>query len=274
MIRMDNLSAYLGHLPLGGIRTFERIGSTMDEAAAWLQNDAPDLALVFANEQTQGRGRLGRKWFTPPNSALAFSLILRPQSGGLISPWMLYSGLAAVSICEALEQHFDLKPQIKWPNDILLNEKKTGGILIEAHWQGDNLIGVIIGVGINIAPSSVPPISAVLFPATCVEECLPSSKRRSQQPIDRYQLLAWILERFLFWRTQIHTPLFKQNWEARLAYVKQRIQIFQDLGDSSQPNPLFEGILLGINEDGSLQIRNDQNELQDIYSGEMTLRLK
>jgi len=114
----------------------------------------------------------------------------------------------------------------------------------------------------------------VLFPATCVEECLPSSKRRSQQPIDRYQLLAWILERFLFWRTQIHTPLFKQNWEARLAYVKQRIQIFQDLGDSSQPNPLFEGILLGINEDGSLQIRNDQNELQDIYSGEMTLRVK
>ncbi|MGB9641189.1 MAG: biotin--[acetyl-CoA-carboxylase] ligase [Anaerolineales bacterium] len=271
---MDNVSAYLRHLPLGGIRIFERIGSTMDEAAAWLQYDAPDLALVFANEQTQGRGRLGRKWFTPPNSALAFSLILRPQSSEPIAQMMLYSGLAAVSICEVLENHFDLKPQIKWPNDILLNEKKTGGILIEAHWQGDKLIGVVIGVGINVAPSSVPPISAVLFPATCVEECLPLSKQQSQQHINRYQLLAWILERFLFWRPQIHTPPFKQNWEARLAYKQQKIQIFQDLGDSAQPKPLVEGFLMGINEDGSLRIQNDQKEIQNIYSGEISLRVK
>lgn len=271
---MDNLSAYLQHLPLGGIRVFKRIGSTMDEAAAWLQNDAPDLALVFANEQTQGRGRLGRKWFTPPDSALAFSLILRPQLSGHISHWMLYSGLAAVSICEVLEQHFDLKPQIKWPNDILLDGKKTGGILIEAHWQGDKLVGVVIGVGINVAPSSVPPISAVLFPATCVEECLPASKRTAQHYIDRYQLLAWILERFLFWREQIYTSHFKQNWEARLAYINQRIQIFQDMTDSSKSMPIGEGILIGINEDGSLRIRNDQNEIQDIYSGEISLRVK
>lgn len=271
---MEKVFAYFDHLPLGGIRYFNQTGSTMDEAATWLQDDAPDFALVIADEQTEGRGRLGRKWFTPPNSALAFSLILHPHTTEHFHHWTLFSGLAAVSICEVLEQRYALKPQIKWPNDILLNGKKAGGILIEAHWQGNDLMGIVIGVGINVAPSSVPPISAVLFPAISVEECLPSSLQPSTQQIDRYQLLAWILERILFWRTQIHTPLFKQNWEARLAYKNQRIQIFQDIAAQTNRIPLIEGFLVGINENGSLCIRNDQNELQEIWSGEVSLRLK
>ncbi len=271
---MEKVFAYFNHLPLGGIKYFNQIGSTMNEAATWLEDNAPDFALVIANEQTEGRGRLGRKWFTPPNSALAFSLILRHHSTEPPHRGTLFSGLAAVSICEALEQHYDLKPQIKWPNDILLSEKKAGGILVEAHWQGNKLNGIVIGVGINVAPSSVPPISAVLFPAISVEECLPSSPRSSTQRIDRYQLLAWILERILFWRNQIHTPHFKQSWEARLAYKNQRVQIFQDIAAQTNPIPLMEGILIGITENGSLLIRNDQNELQEIWSGEVSLRLQ
>jgi len=67
----------LDGLPLGGLRYFERIGSTNDEAAGWVGTGAPDLALVVADEQTSGRGRAGRTWFTPPGAALAFSLVLR-----------------------------------------------------------------------------------------------------------------------------------------------------------------------------------------------------
>ena len=268
------LRSKLEHLPLGGIRYFEKIPSTMDEAAAWLKDDAPDMALVIANEQTQGRGRLNRTWYTPANAALAFSLILRPKPHEPISSWMLYSGLAAVSICEVLEGHFQLLPQIKWPNDILLNHKKTAGILLESQWQGNELMGMIIGVGINVAPSSIPPLSAVLFPATCMEECLAESYLAGVQSIDRYQTLAWILEHILVWREQISSPPFIQSWEARLAYRNQWVQIFQEPSNQTNPIPVFEGILMGLNDDGSLRIQNSQSKIQDIRSGEIRLRVK
>ncbi|MGB9673076.1 MAG: biotin--[acetyl-CoA-carboxylase] ligase [Anaerolineales bacterium] len=266
--------ADLYHLPLGGIRYFERTSSTMDEASLWLEQGAADLALVLANEQTAGRGRLGRKWYTPPNAALAFSLILKPSDNEQLAHWMLFSGLAAVSICEVLEQNYDLQPQIKWPNDILLDGKKTAGILIESHWEGEKLTGIVIGVGINIAPPSVPPSIAVLFPATCLEDSLALSPKRVTYKIDRFQLLAWVLERLIHWRNLIHLPIFKQNWEARLAYHHQEVQIFQDINASPAPSPIYEGILLGLNEDGSLRIQNNSQQIIHVNAGEIRLRVK
>src|SRR5271169_6463108 len=113
------LQAALRDLPLGGLRFFESIGSTNDEALAWASQDASDLSIVIADEQTSGRGRLGRKWFTPPKSALAFSLILRPAADEIRYPARV-TGLGALALTDAVSK-FGLRAQIKWPNDVLLN---------------------------------------------------------------------------------------------------------------------------------------------------------
>ena len=114
-----SLQKKLSKLNIGDLRYFDSIGSTNDEALAWAASGARDLSIVIADEQTQGRGRLDRKWFTPKGTALAFSLILRPVAS--LRPHLSRTvGLAALSIAESCSG-LGLAPRIKWPNDILLN---------------------------------------------------------------------------------------------------------------------------------------------------------
>ncbi|MEO5887407.1 MAG: biotin--[acetyl-CoA-carboxylase] ligase, partial [Anaerolineales bacterium] len=119
----NELEKLLSNLPLGDIKYFDSIGSTNDEALAWAANDAKDLSLVIADEQTAGRGRLDRKWSTPPGTALAFSLILRPTV--YEKPHLSRAvGWAALAVADSLWTR-QLTPQIKWPNDVLLLGRKV-----------------------------------------------------------------------------------------------------------------------------------------------------
>src|ERR1041384_7218599 len=98
-----DLRQSLSSLPLGEIRYFESIGSTNDEALKWIKDGASDLSIVIADEQTTGRGRLNRKWFTPPGTALAFSLILHPTADE--KPFLSrIVGLAALSLLDAFSR--------------------------------------------------------------------------------------------------------------------------------------------------------------------------
>src|SRR5688572_12632522 len=135
ILTMDEktLRKTLSDLPLREFRYFAQTGSTNDVALAWASDGAPDLALIYADEQTTGRGRMGRKWFTPPGAALACSLILRPK-GRESENIGLFSGLGALALVRALKKH-GLSAQIKWPNDVLINGRKTAGILVETVWM-------------------------------------------------------------------------------------------------------------------------------------------
>ena len=95
------IDSSLSHLPLGEIRYFDTIGSTNDEALAWASQGTPDFSLVIADEQTRGRGRMDRKWFTPPHSALAMSLVLRPTQLERAHLSRM-TGLLALSLTESL----------------------------------------------------------------------------------------------------------------------------------------------------------------------------
>src|SRR6266516_4000607 len=112
-MNQSELKKTLAKLPLGDVRYFDSIGSTNNEALAWATGGAKDLSLVIADEQTAGRGRLDRKWFTPKGTALAFSLILRPTAAE--KPYLTrIVGLAALAIVDALQTR-GLVAQIKWP---------------------------------------------------------------------------------------------------------------------------------------------------------------
>ena len=268
-MNQHELEARLKNLSLGGLRYFEQIGSTNDEAAHWLKADCPDLALVIADEQTAGRGRGGRKWFTPAGSALAFSLVLRSEAQ--INQLLKYqntarlNGLGALAVAQALQREYQLPAKIKWPNDILVNGKKLAGVLAEAHWIGSELAAVVLGIGINVATTAIPPsdwdtLNPQPFPATSMEAELGAS-------LNRWDLLSAVLAELLAWRQQLSTPGFLQAWEENLAFKGEWVQIIPPGMAATSKT----GMIVGLEDDGALKIRNASGEALSLRTGEIHL---
>jgi len=269
------LEKLLAGLPLGGVRYFNAVGSTNDLAARWAAAGAPDLSLVVADEQTAGRGRIQRRWFTPPGAALAFSLVLSPSSLVLSSPSLVLhqpevvfaaqlprlTVLGALAVCDTLNAALPpmLPAQIKWPNDVLATRRKLAGVLAEAHWHGEQLAAVILGIGINVAPDSVPPSDLLDFPATCLEAVL-------EKPVDRWELLRAVLLKLIEWRQRLDEADLVQAWERRLAFRGEWVRLLQE---SATP---LEGQVLGLNPDGALRLRLRSGEVAAFIAGEIRLR--
>jgi BirA family biotin operon repressor/biotin-[acetyl-CoA-carboxylase] ligase len=269
-MNQDRLEQTLHGLALGPLRFFERIGSTNTEALRWAEAGAPDLSLVVADEQTAGRGRLGRQWFTPPGAALAFSLVLRGPydassnaQGDLPGRLARLTALGALAVSQALQAMYGLRAQIKWPNDVLLSGRKVCGILAEAQWQGRQLSAVILGIGINVSLASTPPEAQWLYPATSVEAEL-------GRLVDRWQLLRSVLENLLVWRDRLGEAEFLRAWEDRLAFKGEWVYIYQDASD--QTSPPEQGLLVGLDPAGCLQVRTQSGELRSLNYGELRLR--
>jgi BirA family biotin operon repressor/biotin-[acetyl-CoA-carboxylase] ligase len=248
----------LSDLPLGSLRYFDHIGSTNDVALSWASEGAEDLSLVIADEQTSGRGRAGRHWYTPAGSALAFSLILRPprEEKGRLS---FYAGLGALGLVQAIHQDYDLTALIKWPNDILLQGRKLAGILVEAVWLGEEIESVVLGMGVNVLTASVPPAEKLDFPAISLEEAL-------KQPVERHSLFYNLLKQIITWRPRLARREFLAAWEESLAYRGELVQVW-----SGAAAPLT-GELLGLEPDGGLRLRSPAGKLFSVRFGEVRLR--
>jgi len=275
----QTLQSRLSDLNLPAIRYYPTTGSTNDVASHWITEGAVDRSLVVANEQTAGRGRGEHRWQTTNNSGLAFSLILFPiHLGQFVVPRR--TAIGALAIKDALQKTYDLPAQIKWPNDVLLNRKKVGGILAENYWEGDDLIAVILGFGINVALDSINsaslPTEGFNFPATCVEAELGHT-------VDRIELLHSVLKAFFDWRPRLPSPEFLREWESSLAFRGEWVLISQ--GDSygkdglpisleHSPTPINEGKVLGLAPDGALKLLTRSGEVVTAHSGEVRLRPK
>jgi len=254
----QELESVLANLNLSAIRFFDSIGSTNDEAMEWAKNDASDLSLVVADEQTTGRGRLGRTWFTPPKTALAFSLILRPTPAE--KPHLSRTvGLAALALADAM-QMLSLDPQIKWPNDILLNGQKLAGILVETTWLEDKVQCIVIGMGVNIAKGAVPDTGLLNFPAISLEDVLGHAP-------DRAATLHAILANIIALRPHLGTDAFISSWEKKLAYYGKQVQVEMGGGES------VSGMVIGLESDGSLKLRGNDGKSISVRFGDVRLRL-
>jgi BirA family biotin operon repressor/biotin-[acetyl-CoA-carboxylase] ligase len=247
----------LQDLPLGGLRYLDRVGSTNDVALAWAAEGAADFSLVISDEQTAGRGRGGRHWYTPAGAALAFSLVLRPCPGETAAA-SLFSALGALAVVEAMERRA-LRAQIKWPNDVLLRRRKVCGVLTEMIWLGDQIDSLVIGVGVNVALSSVPPADRLNFPATCLETEL-------GQPVDRLALLRDILVALEGWRPRLKSVAFHDAWEERLAFRGETVEVWAD------GQPPRQGQIVGLGVEGGLLLRLSAETVVDLPFGEVHLR--
>jgi len=247
----------LSDLPLGGLRYFERTGSTNDVALAWATEGAPDLALVCAEEQTSGRGRGRRRWYTPPGTALAFSLVFRPVPGdeNLLPR---YSGLGALAVTDVLTQ-LGLEAEIKWPNDVLVRRRKVCGVLAEAVWIGSQPDSVVLGLGLNVLAGAIPPADYLTFPATSLE----SELRRD---LDRLDLLHRLLAALLDWRPRLSAESFVYTWEERLAFRDEQVEVTAD------GMPAVTGTVAGLERDGALRLRLADGKTLALQFGEVHLR--
>ncbi|MBN2149473.1 MAG: biotin--[acetyl-CoA-carboxylase] ligase [Anaerolineales bacterium] len=270
------LEASLSDLPINAIRFLPSVDSTNDEAARWVEQGAPDAALIIADEQIAGRGRAGRQWNTPPGVSLAFSMIFHSSRAHLhMIPRM--TALGALAVRYALQKSLGLRAKIKWPNDVLLNQRKVAGVLAEIQWDGDHLKAIILGIGINIAPESVSeanlPASGLNYQATCIEEIL-------GKPVDRVQLLHDILSDLLYWKPRLGSNDFLNEWESSLAFRGEWVQV--SAGESygkdglpvdmeRTPKSVDQGQVIGLTTDGSLKLRTPSGEVVIARVGELRL---
>lgn len=255
---LDNLNAALGDLPLGGIRYYPQVGSTNDLAISWAGEGAADVSLLIADEQTSGRGRNGRKWYSPAGASLAFSLVLKPDQEE--ARWVgLFTALAALAVVQAIKAlPGNLVPKIKWPNDVLVSDRKVCGILTETTWVGEGLASLVIGVGINVTAGSVPSVEFLNYPATSLEEV-------SCSRIDRVKLLHAILEGIFYWRSQLGKQSFMDAWESSLAFLGDQVKIW------TENEPDIQGIIQGLDKDGGLIIKDNRGKLFSVHNGELHL---
>jgi BirA family transcriptional regulator, biotin operon repressor / biotin---[acetyl-CoA-carboxylase] ligase len=256
-MNQNELKRTLSKIPLSDVKYFDSIGSTNNEALAWATSDAKDLSLVIADEQTAGRGRLDRKWFTPKGAALAFSLILRPAAEE--RPYLTRMvGLAALAVVDALQTR-GLIAQLKWPNDVLLNGRKVAGILVESVWLGEEVDCLVIGIGINILKDAVPSAELLQFPATSLEESLGPD-------VEREEILHDILAGIIALRPHIGSDSFIASWEKTLAFRGEQVQVEEGHG-----NPIT-GRLRGLESDGSLKLSDEQGNSITVRFGDVRLR--
>ena len=256
MIQNEALSPYLDPLGLGAWRYLSVVSSTNDVAREWAVAGAPDWALVVADAQTAGRGRGERRWLTEPGGALAFSLVLRPTPAEA-NCFPRFTALAALGLIRALSG-LGLAAQIKWPNDVLLAGCKVAGVLVEADWQAARVEAVVIGLGGNVSPGSVPPADTLRYPAAAVEVALGVE-------VDRWALLAATLAAMRDYRAILMQDALVDAWNANLAMrgTWVRFQV-----DDAAPQVVR---LLGVNPDGQLELVNQDGTLQQVLSGEILM---
>lgn len=250
----------LAGIDLGPRHYYQQVGSTNDIAEQKINQGSPDLTVIIADEQVAGRGRQGRMWHTPPDAALAFSVVILPQAGivhkGNLSR---LTGLGALAVAQALQDSFSIRACIKWPNDVLVEDKKACGVLVESIWKGDQLQGAILGMGININPRALPDPDGLRFPAISLEEAV-------DQALAREDVLAAVLKTMVDWYPRLDSDAFLQAWEDRLCWRGQ--DVILSVADA----PQCQGRILGLDPDGSLRLSDPSGKVVSFQIGEIQLR--
>lgn len=239
----------------------ETVGSTNDLAKALARQGAPEGLLVLAEEQTAGKGRLGRAWSTPHGAAIAMSLVLRPDLPPHAAPRITLA--AAVAVTEAVREAAGVAAGIKWPNDVQVGGRKLCGILTEMEAEMDRVAFVVLGIGLNVTLGR-----AQMDPA--FRETATSLALEGARPVRRAALVQAILARFEAAYDALLGGRFDQvldRWRTFSVTLGQPVRV---LGLDGQVS--LEGVAEGVDEDGALLVRDGAGRVHRVVSGEVSLR--
>lgn len=239
---------------------FDSIDSTQTEAFRWADEGAPEGALVVADHQTAGRGRHGRSWLSQPARLLQFSLVLRPRLA--VGRLGLITTALGLGVAEGIQQATGLAVTTKWPNDVMIAERKVAGILVETRVAGAGIAVAVAGVGINISwrPEEVP--AEIAGRATSL---LAESERSSLGPLPRRAeiLAAVLLSIEESYRLAIAEPVeLLQRARSRSNVLGRRVTV--RFGDGS----VLEGVASALAANGALVVETDEGP-RELEAGEI-----
>jgi len=232
---------------------YPSLASTMEVAKREAQQGAVEGTVIIADQQTAGKGRLKRTWLSPKGN-IALSIILYPDLLYLPSLIML----ASLAVVHGIEAVTGLKPQIKWPNDIVINGRKVCGILIESNVRGNTLDYAIIGIGVNVN------LKLTDFP-----EILPAATSLSDE-LGRDVSCLSIIRSLLVEIERLYLALttgvsIYEEWRDSLGTLGRRVRVKSGkIG--------YEGVAESVARDGSLLLRHPDGSLTKIVMGDVTLR--
>ena len=250
------LRAELGDHPIGhNIVHYFHTESTNAVALKLAGEGAEHGTVVVAEEQTAGRGRLGRVWYSEKSSGIYTSIILRPPLSPAAAPVLtLMAGLAAQ---KAVSAATGLAVDIRWPNDLLVNGKKVCGILTEMSAELDRLHCVVLGIGINVNHSLMPPE---------LENIATSLRMEAHRGISRVQVLVALLrelERSYQLLLTHGNKAITEPWEAASTFAHgKRVRVSSAAGET-------QGTTTGIDPSGALRIQYDDGRQESLVAGEV-----
>ena len=236
-------------IPSAALRVYEETASTNRDARAWLLEGAAHGDLVLADRQTGGRGRLGRSFFSP-EGGLYMSLILKTDA-----PAGTVTTLCAVAVRRAIRKAAGIETNIKWVNDLQYRGKKVCGILCENVWSGNESLGMIAGIGVNVFGNAFPPeladIASSLYP------------HQSTAPFSMEQLAAAIREEILsgLGCLPAHMAEYRQH-----CITLGKAIYFTENGQT------IHAFALDAEDDGALRIRLNDGSVRILAAGEVTVR--
>ena len=259
-LHADDLIARLGKTLVIGrdIRVFEETTSTNDVIEKLARDKVKEGVVVFAESQTKGRGRLGRKWISPARKGLWFSILLRPDLQPQEATQLTVA--SATALRRAIEAGTGLKVKIKWPNDILIHGKKAAGILTELSAELDRVKHMILGIGVDVN------LNAAEFPQD-LRKIATSLKIESGKTLARADLAVKILRELDADYARVCNGKFTaiaDEWEEHSGTIGQPVTIH--VGDRK-----IHGRAESLDDDGALLLRTEHGRLERVTGGDVTM---
>jgi BirA family biotin operon repressor/biotin-[acetyl-CoA-carboxylase] ligase len=256
----DDLRSRLPDVKVVGreIRVFAETTSTNDVIEKFARDGAKEGVVVFAESQTKGRGRLGRKWISPAGKGLWFSILLRPDFHPLATTQLTVA--AATALSRAIRRQTGLAPEIKWPNDILFGGKKVAGILTELAAEIDHVKYVILGIGVDVN------LTADELPVD-LRKIATSLQIESGQTVNRAEMAAAILRELDRDYSRICSGEFERvadEWQHQCITIGKNVTVH--LGDRS-----VQGLAESLDSEGALLLRTQHGRLERIIGGDVII---
>jgi BirA family biotin operon repressor/biotin-[acetyl-CoA-carboxylase] ligase len=240
------------------IRVFQETGSTSDILEKLAREGIREGLVIFAEAQTRGRGRLGRPWVSPPGRGLWFSVLLRPPPPPQAATRLTIA--AATAIARAFRREIPLRPEIKWPNDLMIHGRKVAGVLTELSGELDSVRHVILGIGINanLDGGDLPPE---------LHNSATSLKMELGRPVDRAALAAAILQELDAAYACVGDDRFTalaDEWSQHCTTLGRHVSVL--VGSRR-----IAGRAECVDGEGALLVRTEHGRLERIVGGDVTL---
>ncbi len=256
-IIQDNLHTKIIGVEPARIIYFDSTESTNIIAKKLAADNAAEGTIIIAEEQTGGKGRLDRKFFSPKYKSILFSLILRPKCLPKDAP--KFTLMAAVAIILAMKK-FNLSAGIKWPNDIIFDNRKVVGILTEMSAAIEQVNYIVIGVGINAN------ISAEDFPEDIKKIAASLAEMNGNNNISRTDFFCAVLEEFDKLYSEMNFENIFELWRKYNITLNQNVKVI-----SAESGDIFTGKAIDIDSDGALVISTDTGN-KTVYAGDVSVR--